>query len=82
MADKHDYMQQFTIESNHEIAKTVAMFGGFTEGCNVCKFCNAFKFSETQQMRWDNVTWSVRDESLHCEGMIKLFMNLLKKLNV
>ena len=23
MADKHDYMQQFTVDSNHEIAKTV-----------------------------------------------------------
>ena len=32
MADKHDYMQQFTVDSNHEIAKTLAMFGGFTEG--------------------------------------------------
>ena len=29
MADKHDYMQKFTVDSNHEIAKTVAMFGGF-----------------------------------------------------
>ena len=32
MSDKHDYMQKFTVDSPHEIAKTVAMFGAFTEG--------------------------------------------------
>ena len=39
MADKHDYMQQFTVDSNHEIAKTVAMFGGFTEGRKMAAMC-------------------------------------------
>ena len=48
MSDKHDYMQQFTVDSNHEVAKTLAMFGGFTEGLTIiCKFCNVTKFSKT-----------------------------------
>jgi len=32
MADKHNYMQEFGVESEADIARTVAMFGGFTEG--------------------------------------------------
>jgi ribonucleoside-diphosphate reductase beta chain len=30
--DKHDYMQKFGVETNADIARTLAMFGGFTEG--------------------------------------------------
>ena len=32
MRDKYEYMQGFNVESNIEIAKTLAMFGAFTEG--------------------------------------------------
>src|SRR3546814_12840605 len=32
MKDKHDYMQQFGVDSDEDIAKTLAMFGCFTEG--------------------------------------------------
>jgi ribonucleoside-diphosphate reductase beta chain len=32
MRDKHDYMSQFGVKSHADIARTVAMFGGFTEG--------------------------------------------------
>src|ERR1700709_425092 len=30
--DKHDYLQQFGVDSDQDIARTLAMFGGFTEG--------------------------------------------------
>jgi len=32
MRDKHDYMSTFGVSNNEDIAKTLAMFGGFTEG--------------------------------------------------
>ena len=32
MKDKYDYMQSFRMDSKHEIAKTLAAFGAFTEG--------------------------------------------------
>ena len=32
MKDKYDYMQGFSVANKHEIAKTLAAFGAFTEG--------------------------------------------------
>jgi len=32
MKDKHDYLSQFGVDSDEDIARTLAMFGGFTEG--------------------------------------------------
>src|SRR3546814_10779119 len=32
MKDKHDYLQRFTVDTDEDIARTLAMFGGFTEG--------------------------------------------------
>lgn len=76
MAAKHDYMQKFTVDNPAEIAKTVAMFGGFTEGLQLfASFAMLLNFPRQNKMKGMGqiVSWSVRDESLHCEGMIKLF---------
>ena len=51
MADKHDYMQKFTVDSNHEIAKTVAMFGGFTEGLQLFASFAMLNFPRYNKMR-------------------------------
>ncbi|RYY11734.1 MAG: ribonucleotide-diphosphate reductase subunit beta, partial [Alphaproteobacteria bacterium] len=32
LKDKHDYMQSFGVDNDEDIARTLAMFGGFTEG--------------------------------------------------
>jgi ribonucleoside-diphosphate reductase beta chain len=76
MAAKHDYMQKFTVDNPAEIARTVAMFGGFTEGLQLfASFAMLLNFPRQNKMKGMGqiVSWSVRDESLHCEGMIKLF---------
>ncbi|MBP02995.1 MAG: ribonucleotide-diphosphate reductase subunit beta [Rhodospirillaceae bacterium] len=76
MAAKHDYMQNFTVDNPAEIARTIAMFGGFTEGLQLfASFAMLLNFPRHNKMKGMGqiVTWSVRDESLHCEGMIKLF---------
>jgi ribonucleoside-diphosphate reductase beta chain len=76
MRDKHDYMATFGIETDENIAKTMAMFGGFTEGLQLfASFAMLMNFPRFNKMKGMGqiVTWSVRDESLHCEGIIRLF---------
>ena len=76
MADKHDYMQDFGMETDAGIARTIAMFGGFTEGLQLfASFAMLMNFPRLGKMKGMGqiVTWSIRDESLHCEGMIRLF---------
>ncbi len=76
MADKHDYMQRFGVENEADILRTVAMFGAFTEGLQLfASFAMLMNFPRFNKMKGMGqiVTWSIRDESLHCEGMIKLF---------
>ncbi len=76
MRDKHDYMQQFAVETEADIARTLAMFGGFTEGLQLfASFAMLMNFPRHNKMKGMGqiVSWSVRDESLHCEGITKLF---------
>ena len=76
MADKHNYMQQFGVDNDEDIARTLAMFGAFTEGMQLfASFAMLMNFPRFNKMKGMGqiVSWSVRDESLHCEGMIKLF---------
>ncbi|HEY5411499.1 MAG TPA: ribonucleotide-diphosphate reductase subunit beta [Caulobacteraceae bacterium] len=76
MRDKHDYMQTFGVESHADIARTLAMFGGFTEGLQLfASFAMLMNFPRFNKMKGMGqiISWSIRDESLHCEGMIKLY---------
>jgi ribonucleoside-diphosphate reductase beta chain len=76
MRNKHDYMGQFGVETEADILRSVAMFGGFTEGLQLfASFAMLMNFPRFNKMKGMGqiVSWSVRDESLHCEGMIKLF---------
>jgi ribonucleoside-diphosphate reductase beta chain len=76
MRAKHDYMQTFGVGSNGDIARSLAMFGGFTEGLQLfASFAMLMNFPRFNKMKGMGqiVSWSVRDESLHCEGMVKLY---------
>jgi ribonucleoside-diphosphate reductase beta chain len=84
MRDKHDYMQKFGVDTDADILRTVAMFGAFTEGLQLfASFAMLMNFPRFNKMKGMGqiVTWSVRDESLHCEGMIKLFHAYAKETN-
>ena len=73
---KHDYMQKFGVETNADIARTLAMFGAFTEGLQLfASFAMLMNFPRFNKMKGMGqiISWSVRDESLHCEGMVKLY---------
>ena len=76
MKDKHDYLASFGVDTDEDIAKTLAMFGGFTEGLQLfASFAMLMNFPRFNKMKGMGqiVSWSVRDESLHCEGIIRLF---------
>ena len=76
MRDKHDYMGKFGVDTDADIARTLAMFGGFTEGLQLfASFAMLMNFPRQNKMKGMGqiVSWSVRDESLHCDGIIKLY---------
>src|ERR1700745_2641408 len=76
MKDKYDYMQGFNVESRENIAMTLAVFGAFTEGLQLfASFAILMNFPRFNKMKGMGqiVSWSVRDESLHTQSIIKLF---------
>ena len=76
MRDKHDYLSTFGVDSDADIARTLAMFGGFTEGVQLfASFAMLMNFPRFNKMKGMGqiISWSVRDESLHCEGITRLF---------
>ncbi|PZQ47237.1 MAG: ribonucleotide-diphosphate reductase subunit beta [Micavibrio aeruginosavorus] len=80
MKDKFDYMQNASMQSRRDIAKTMAMFGAFTEGLQLfASFAILMNFPRFNKMKGMGqiVTWSVRDETLHCLSMIKLFNSFI-----
>jgi len=84
MKDKHDFMNTFGVENDADIARTLAMFGGFTEGLQLfASFAMLMNFPRFNKMKGMGqiVSWSVRDESLHCEGIIKLFHAFTRERN-
>jgi len=84
MKNKHDYMQTFGVDSNADICRTLAMFGGFTEGLQLfASFAMLMNFPRFNKMKGMGqiVSWSIRDESLHCDGIIKLYHAFNKETN-
>jgi ribonucleoside-diphosphate reductase beta chain len=76
MRAKHDHLQRFGVDTEADIARTLAMFGGFTEGLQLfASFAMMMNFPRFNKMKGMGqiISWSVRDESLHCEGIIKLY---------
>ena len=84
MKDKYDYMQGFDVKSDHNIAMTMAVFSAFTEGLQLfASFAILLNFPRFNKMKGMGqiVTWSVRDETLHCNSMIRLFREFIKEKN-
>ncbi len=82
MKDKYDYMQQWGVETKEDIAKTLAVFGGFTEGLQLfASFAILMNFPRFGKMRGMGqiVTWSARDETLHTHSSIQLFRTFIEE---
>jgi len=83
MKDKYDYMQQFGDSTKKDdIALTLAVFGAFTEGLQLfASFAILLNFPRFGKMKGMGqiITWSVRDESLHTNSIIKLFRTFVEE---
>ena len=82
MKDKYDYMHKFGIATKKDIATTLAVFGGFTEGLQLfASFAILLNFQRFGKMKGMGqiVAWSVRDESLHTASIIKLFRTFVQE---
>jgi ribonucleoside-diphosphate reductase beta chain len=82
MKDKYDYMHGFNVNDKHNIALTMAVFGAFTEGLALfASFAMLMNFPRFNKMKGMGqiVTWSVRDETLHCQCVIKLFNTFVQE---
>ena len=82
MKDKYDYMNEFGVDTKEDIAITLAVFGGFTEGLQLfASFAILLNFPRFGKMKGMGqiVTWSVRDETLHCNSIIKLFRTFVEE---
>jgi ribonucleoside-diphosphate reductase beta chain len=82
MKDKYDYMQQFNVDDHKAIALTLAVFGAFTEGLQLfASFAMLLNFPRFNKMKGMGqiISWSVRDETLHCESIIKLFKTFVSE---
>ena len=82
MVEKHEYLSDFGMDTRENIAKTMAVYSGFTEGVQLfSSFAILLSFPKNNLMKGMGqiVTWSVRDESLHVEGMSKLFRTYIQE---
>jgi ribonucleoside-diphosphate reductase beta chain len=82
MKDKYDYMQEWGVETKTDVAKTLAVFGGFTEGLQLfASFAILMNFPRFNKMKGMGqiVTWSARDETLHTNSTVKLFRTFVEE---
>lgn len=85
MRRKHDYMRRFSSNNHFDLAITMAAFGAFTEGMQLfATFAILMNFPRHNKMKGMGqvITWSVRDESLHCTSVIKLWHTFIKETGI
>ena len=84
MSDKHEYFMKLS-ESNgnkRSVATNIAAFSAFTEGMQLfSSFIMLLNFPRHGLMKGMGqiVTWSIVDETLHAENMIKLFRTYVEE---
>lgn len=79
---KLDALKQVKGKSKRDIARSLAIFSGFTEGVNLfSSFAILMNFARFNLLEGVEtiVSWSVRDESLHSEGGCWLFRTFIEE---
>lgn len=84
MAEKHEFVwgEVDLGDPVKNLAFDIAKFSAFTEGLQLySSFAMLKSFELVNKMKGMSqiVTWSVRDESIHVEGMIKIFHHICKE---
>lgn len=82
MKDKHDYFLDLANQDEDTIAQQIAAFSAFTEGMQLfSSFIMLLNFPRHGMMKGMGqiVTWSIVDETMHAESMIKLFRTFVEE---
>ena len=84
MKDKHDYVMDLSGRNGtkENTARHIAVFSAFTEGMQLfSSFIMLLNFPRHGKMKGMGqiVTWSIVDETLHAENMIKLFKTYIQE---
>ena len=84
MKDKHDYVMDISSKNTtkENTAIHIATFSAFTEGMQLfSSFIMLLNFPRQGKMKGMGqiVTWSIVDETQHCESMIKLFRTYINE---
>lgn len=82
MKNKYEYLQNFSIKTEADIARNLAVFGAFMEGVSLfASFAILMNFPRRGLLKnvGQIITWSIRDESLHSEGICALFRDFIKE---
>ena len=82
MKDKHDFVEQFGMDTPANVLKSLAVYSAFTEGMQLfASFVVLLNFSRFNKMKnmGNIIAWSIRDEDLHVDGMTRVFWECFKR---
>lgn len=82
MKEKHEYFMSIAGQDSKTIAQQIAAFSAFTEGMQLfSSFIMLLNFPRHGKMKGMGqiVTWSIVDETMHAESMIKLFRTFIEE---
>jgi ribonucleoside-diphosphate reductase beta chain len=84
MKDKHEFIlhQSNSLVNTATVARNIALFSAFTEGMQLfSSFIMLLNFPRHGKMKGMGqiVTWSIVDETIHAESMIKLFRTYIEE---
>ena len=84
MREKHDYFMDLSLKNGTKdsVASNIAAFSAFTEGMQLfSSFIMLLNFPRHGMMKGMGqiVTWSIVDETMHAESMIKLFRTYIEE---
>ena len=82
MKEKHDYVESFHCQDENTVAQQIAVFSAFTEGMQLfSSFIMLLNFPRHGKMKGMGqiISWSIADETLHSDSMIKLFRTFIEE---
>ena len=82
MREKHDFIEEFMGTDQNMIVQQIAAFSAFTEGMQLfSSFIMLLNFTRFIMLfgMGQIIAWSIKDESVHVDGMTWLFKEFLKE---
>ena len=82
MKAKHDFFAQIAGQDAQTIAQQIAAFSAFTEGMQLfSSFIMLLNFPRHGKMKGMGqiITWSIVDETMHAQSMIKMFRTFIEE---